>query len=359
MRGLCVHTVCGYVPSRDRVESDGMVALFWGALRTGRRRSGRVVTQAVNGSSTEGRRRRRPTPRSVEHDKQGVGQDERPAVRRFKEGYGIVPQTLAQDLDIRLKHVVRLIKYNATGVEIACAKLTDDSEVDDADVSTIRADVCLCTLPLGVLKHSLTGDSPKFEPALPDWKAQAIRRLGFGNLNKVVLCFDRVFWDQTGNLFGHTNESTLSRGEMFLFWSIYDAPVLIALIAGQSADMVEKMADDIIIKRCMAVLTSIFGNTVPPEPTEAMVTRWRSDPFARGSYSYVATEATGDDYDILAAPVVPTGQDLPRLFFAGEHTLRNYPATVHGALLSGLREAGRIGDQYFGCPYSPIALEEA
>ena len=43
----------------------------------------------------------------------------------------------------------------------------------------------------------------------------------------------------------------------------------------------------------------------------------------------------------------------PRIFFAGEHTIRNYPATVHGALLSGLREAGRIADQYLGCPYAP------
>lgn len=32
----------------------------------------------------------------------------------------------------------------------------------------------------------------------------------------------------------------------------------------------------------------------------------------------------------------------------GEHTIRNYPATVHGALLSGLREAGRIADYYIG-----------
>ena len=43
----------------------------------------------------------------------------------------------------------------------------------------------------------------------------------------------------------------------------------------------------------------------------------------------------------------------PRIFFGGEHTIRNYPATVHGALLSGLREAGRIADQYLGCPYAP------
>lgn len=39
----------------------------------------------------------------------------------------------------------------------------------------------------------------------------------------------------------------------------------------------------------------------------------------------------------------------------GEHTIRNYPATVHGAFLSGLREGGRICDQFLGIPYAPPA----
>lgn len=80
---------------------------------------------------------------------------------------------------------------------------------------------------------------------------------------------------------------------------------------------------------------------------------------------------TGSDYEVMATPVSvppqqpaaaaaaaagaqPTapGASLPRMFFAGEHTIRNYPATVHGAFLSGLREAGRIADQFLGAPYA-------
>jgi lysine-specific histone demethylase 1 len=50
----------------------------------------------------------------------------------------------------------------------------------------------------------------------------------------------------------------------------------------------------------------------------------------------------------MATPVSPQAGTLPRLFFAGEHTIRNYPATVHGAFMSALREAGRIADQFLG-----------
>ena len=57
----------------------------------------------------------------------------------------------------------------------------------------------------------------------------------------------------------------------------------------------------------------------------------------------------------LSLPLSPlTGR--PRVFFAGEHTMRNYPATVHGALLSGLREAGKVGDMLLGAPYTPRPL---
>lgn len=52
----------------------------------------------------------------------------------------------------------------------------------------------------------------EFTPPLPEWKLSAIQRLGFGNLNKVALCFERIFWDPNSNLFGHVGSTTASRG---------------------------------------------------------------------------------------------------------------------------------------------------
>ena len=40
----------------------------------------------------------------------------------------------------------------------------------------------IVTLPLGCLKR---GDV-SFEPSLPEWKTDAIAKLGYGNLNKVA-----------------------------------------------------------------------------------------------------------------------------------------------------------------------------
>ncbi|KAM1141047.1 hypothetical protein ACFX19_041762 [Malus domestica] len=78
------------------------------------------------------------------------------------------------------------------------------------------------------------------------------------------------------------------------------------------------------------------GITVP-EPIQTIRTRWGSDPFSLGAYSTVAVGASGDDYDILAESV---GDG--RLFFVGEATNRRYPATMHDAFLSGLREAANM-----------------
>lgn len=46
-----------------------------------------------------------------------------------------------------------------------------------------------------------------FDPPLPERKLAAIDKVGFGNLNKVVLIFDKIFWDDSMHFFGNTSEN--------------------------------------------------------------------------------------------------------------------------------------------------------
>jgi polyamine oxidase len=82
---------------------------------------------------------------------------------------------------------------------------------------------------------------------------------------------------------------------------------------------------------------AITGN-VPARPTSFIRTSWSTDPFAEGSYSFLAPSDVGTDArKLLATPVGP-------LHFAGEGTSSNAPATTHGALASGRRAAAEIAD---------------
>lgn len=77
---------------------------------------------------------------------------------------------------------------------------------------------------------------------------------------------------------------------------------------------------------------------VPTRPAGALRTSWSTDPFALGSYSFLAPGALGTDARTgLAAPV-------GRLHFAGEATSSGAPATTHGALDSGVRAAQEVAE---------------
>jgi polyamine oxidase len=92
------------------------------------------------------------------------------------------------------------------------------------------------------------------------------------------------------------------------------------------------------------VATTSPSSTPIPRPTNALITRWSVDPFSQGSYSYLAPGSSPSDRDDLRADVDG------RLFFAGEATSSESPATVHGALLEGRSAAARIHSSAQGAP---------
>ena len=73
-----------------------------------------------------------------------------------------------------------------------------------------------------------------------------------------------------------------------------------------------------------------------PDLVDWRITRWGADPWARGAYSYLAPGTSSATRRTLAQPVGS------RLFFAGEATDLDHPATVHGALASGRRAAAEV-----------------
>jgi monoamine oxidase len=86
-----------------------------------------------------------------------------------------------------------------------------------------------------------------------------------------------------------------------------------------------------------------------PEPIDAIVTRWDSDPFAFGSYSYLPCGADWGMINEMAVPE-PRAADAPSLFFAGEHCDDLGWQCVHGACESGTQSAALILDIVNGVP---------
>ena len=177
-----------------------------------------------------------------------------------------------------------------------------------------------------------------------------------GSLNKIAMEFPDVFWHDV-EWFGVALErQESSRGRCFMFWNMHrlcGRPILIGLFGGKAASDVEALPAEEACAIAMQNLRRLVfrgREAEMPRPLSYRVTGWSGDPFARGSYSYVAVGSSQKDYDDLGHPVSfgggaagpGRGEQPYRLFFAGEHTCKEHPDTVGGAMLSGRREATRI-----------------
>ena len=242
----------------------------------------------------------------------------------FPQGYTQLVQALATDLDIRINHLVQKIAYDDMGVEVTTNR------------GVFKGARVIVTVPLGVLKHG----SIEFSPVLPQDKLTAVEQLGMGALNKLVLKFPKQFWASEPHSMAYINgdrdRQSSDRYIDFWNWQKYiKQPILVALVSGNFSRALSQMSQSEATQNIMMDLQAMFGKDISP-PIATLLTQWHNDPFAYGSYTTFAPRASFEDCDRLANPVGD------RLFFAGEATYGRYLGTVHGALLSGEREANRI-----------------
>ncbi len=237
----------------------------------------------------------------------------------FPDGYDILPAYLTRGLDIRLSQPVKSIRVEGRAVTVETSRGHE------------RADGVILTVPLGVLKSGAI----KLDP-LPSTALQsAIDGLGMGTLNKLWLRFPKAFWP--------TNVDWIERiggprGEWVEWVSasrFAGAPVLVGFNAAAYGEAIEGESDKALVASAMAALKGMFGSSIP-DPIEAMPTRWKSDPFALGAYSF---NAVGTSRETRSAfhPI-----HAERIAFAGEATSVAHYQTVHGAYQSGLDAAKRL-----------------
>ncbi|KAF2400358.1 hypothetical protein EJ06DRAFT_537938 [Trichodelitschia bisporula] len=253
-------------------------------------------------------------------------------------------------LDVRVGHAVKSVVSRETKQDEGYVTIQCENG------ESFEAERVVVTTPLGVLKEKRI----QFRPELPEWKLSCIDRMGFGLLNKVILVYDEPFWEAEQDFFGllnavededdpyNTRNYANNRGRYWLFWNAIQTsgrPMLIALMAGDAAHATEITPDAVLIKEATARLSRVFPHKNVPPPKEVLITRWKRDPFTRGSYSYNGPRSQHGDYELMAQRIGP-------LHFAGEHTCAPYPATVHGAYLSGLRAANEVIEELLG----PIAI---
>lgn len=237
----------------------------------------------------------------------------------FVQGFKVIPEFLEQGLHIELGQVVTDVQWSPSNVQVVTQK------------TEFVADHVVVTLPLGVLQ----AERVRFSPGLPRNKREAIAKLGMGVLNKCYLRFPNTFWPTEADWLQHVSANPGEWTEWVSFKRVANLPILLGFNAADRGREMEAWSDRQIVGSAMQTLRTIYGVGIP-DPIDYQITRWATDPFSLGSYSYNSVGAVPEMRQELAAPL---GKSI---FFAGEASHQDYFGTAHGAYLSGVRAATEI-----------------
>ncbi len=240
------------------------------------------------------------------------------------DGFNKIINSLSKGIDVRCHNICK---------SITCTDC--DCVVTTADGSVFPCDAVVVSVPLGVLKAS-EGDlgAISFNPPLPFWKRFAINSAGFGVYNKIAMIFDRIFWPHDAEFIGTVALTTSACGYFLSLYPSTGIPILIYMNSGALSENMELLDNAEQISIALGHLKNMFGDV--PEPKETLLTRWGSDPFARGSFTFEKVGVNENFYDELSRAV------HSRIFFCGEHTNAAQPGSVHGAASSGVRAAKEV-----------------
>ena len=275
-------------------------------------------------------------------------------------GYDRITKALAAELSngcVHLNHEVTQINWVASR-KLDAEKRSFPVKVLCANGNTFDADHVIITVSLGVLKEK---HSTLFHPCLPSDKTDAIKNLGFGYAGKIFLEFEKPFWPSDEYslhlIWDNCKKNSKHESKMancpwvHRLYSMYTthpgSNVLLAWFQGNESLHIESSPPQEIGKHCLAAIKECTSLESLPPIVNVERTQWGINPWTRGSYSFLSNAASGSDFDTLASPLPSDsagrkGAPVLQLMFAGEATHRQFYGTVHGAYLTGVREAERL-----------------
>lgn len=253
----------------------------------------------------------------------------------FNEGeeYGGGPDLLIKGGASQLVNKIAEGTKVDTGVEVTSIKTSRSKvEVRTRAGKTITADGCVVAVPLGVLKASTI----RFDPPLPSATRRAIARVGVGLLDKVFLSYKEAWWPAAANQLGTIGQPLANTVSVFPLSKLTGTPLAVGFTGGPYAAGLEKAGPAAMTAAVVERLKAGFGENAAPSST--LQTNWLSEPFTRGSYSFLTPQSGYSDREAL-------GKLNGRLILAGEHTSIDRPATMDGAWLAGKTAARRLASE--------------
>ena len=147
-------------------------------------------------------------------------------------------------------------------------EVTKVQYVDNRYIQVHTRDGTLYRAKYAVISFSsavLVSNTVQFEPPLPEWKKEALRKPVIGHYCKIFLRFPHQFWDDTNYILLGTE----TRGS-YTHWQNFNRPtlapnqnILLATLTGEVCRLAQLEPDAKIINDAMRTLRKVYGEDIP------------------------------------------------------------------------------------------------
>jgi len=265
----------------------------------------------------------------------------------YSEDDGVLSGSYQPVIDVLVNRISGVnIFYNAVVTAVTTTSPASVTyKVNGGSPTVLGVDYIINTVPVTSIQR---GDIA-YTPALSSAYLGAAGRIVMGDLEKVLLVFDRPFWRSGHNAVpidvGWGNWISTNVGEYpnINFMDTWSGKNALMFWAGSNWSRADTLNTDAFVQTRLLQICQIIWPNATINLQSMLRTNWSNDQFSHGSYSYWGLGfSLSTDYTTVLGPT-------NRVYWAGEHTRKDFIQTVHGAIFSGVDAANKVCKAVGGC----------